>query len=359
MPSFLGSVLLLFGGAFSAYATTQALTSGSLAITPIQIGSFLNGNVLSGQENVGKALGFGMVDRHRGGHGLLRDPAAEGVEVVAVVRRCGAGAGTRTRSARPGARPHDRGAAGSSSCCSGRTSSSRSTPGILFAVTPERRCFSLDAFTGLVSAVGFTDAFGLSLSLALVTTVITLALMVPTAIYVHLRLPAVKRLFEGITILPIVIPPVVLIVGVLDVAPGIAEGHPRTCWRWSTRCSRCRSRTVRWTRAWGRCRSRHSWRRPSRSAGAGSPRCSGCCWPNLRSALLSATILTVALVLGEYTMATLDQYETFPVWIVVFSQDDAHVSVAASVASLLVTWLLLILISLIDRRRGRSAPGES
>ena len=51
----------MFGGAFSAYATAQALTSGSLAITPIQIGSFLNGNVLSGQENVGKALGLGMV----------------------------------------------------------------------------------------------------------------------------------------------------------------------------------------------------------------------------------------------------------------------------------------------------------
>jgi len=61
LPSFLGSLLLLFGGAFSAYATTQALTSGSLAITPIQIGSFLNGNVLSGQENVGKALGLGMI----------------------------------------------------------------------------------------------------------------------------------------------------------------------------------------------------------------------------------------------------------------------------------------------------------
>lgn len=60
-PSFLGSLLLLFGGAFSAYATAEALTSGSIAITPIQIGSFLNGNVLSGQENVGKALGLGMV----------------------------------------------------------------------------------------------------------------------------------------------------------------------------------------------------------------------------------------------------------------------------------------------------------
>lgn len=60
-PSFFGSLLLLFGGAFSAYATAQALTSGSIAITPIQIGSFLNGNVLAGQENVGKALGLGMV----------------------------------------------------------------------------------------------------------------------------------------------------------------------------------------------------------------------------------------------------------------------------------------------------------
>jgi putative spermidine/putrescine transport system permease protein len=60
-PSFIGSILLLFGGALSAYATAQALTSGSLAITPIQIGSFLNGNVLSGQENVGKALGLAMV----------------------------------------------------------------------------------------------------------------------------------------------------------------------------------------------------------------------------------------------------------------------------------------------------------
>jgi putative spermidine/putrescine transport system permease protein len=61
LPPFLGSVLLLFGSAFSAFATAQALTSGSLAITPIQIGGFLNGNVLSGQENVGKALGLGMI----------------------------------------------------------------------------------------------------------------------------------------------------------------------------------------------------------------------------------------------------------------------------------------------------------
>ena len=61
LPSFLGAVLLLFGSGFSAYATAEALTNGSVALTSIQIGSFLNGNVIAGQENVGKALGFGMI----------------------------------------------------------------------------------------------------------------------------------------------------------------------------------------------------------------------------------------------------------------------------------------------------------
>jgi putative spermidine/putrescine transport system permease protein len=61
LPSFLGSVLLLFGSALAAYATAEALTSGAIPLTSIQIGSFLNGNVIAGQGNVGKALGLGMV----------------------------------------------------------------------------------------------------------------------------------------------------------------------------------------------------------------------------------------------------------------------------------------------------------
>ena len=60
-PSVLGAILLLFGSAFSAYATAEALTSGTIPLTSIQIGSFLNGNVLAGQQNVGFALGLGMV----------------------------------------------------------------------------------------------------------------------------------------------------------------------------------------------------------------------------------------------------------------------------------------------------------
>ena len=61
LPSFLGCVLLLFGSGLSAYATAEAMTNGAIPLTSIQIGSFLNGNVIAGEQNVGKALGLGLV----------------------------------------------------------------------------------------------------------------------------------------------------------------------------------------------------------------------------------------------------------------------------------------------------------
>jgi putative spermidine/putrescine transport system permease protein len=60
-PSFLGCLLLLFGSSFSAYATAEALTGGTVALTSIQIGALLNGNVIAGQENLGYALGLIMI----------------------------------------------------------------------------------------------------------------------------------------------------------------------------------------------------------------------------------------------------------------------------------------------------------
>ena len=61
MPSFLSCLMLLFGSALSAYATAEALTGGTIPLTPIQIGTLINGNVVAGEANVGKALGLGMV----------------------------------------------------------------------------------------------------------------------------------------------------------------------------------------------------------------------------------------------------------------------------------------------------------
>jgi putative spermidine/putrescine transport system permease protein len=76
--------------------------------------------------------------------------------------------------------------------------------------------------------------------------------------------------------------------------------------------------------------------------------------PNIRPALLSATVLTLALVFGEYTMASLDLWTTIPVWIVQFQvSSDGHVQVAASMLGLVGTWILLMLVVSLDRSQSR------
>ncbi|MCW2776384.1 MAG: putative transporter permease protein [Frankiales bacterium] len=60
-PAFLGSLLLLFANAFSAYATAAALVSQGAPIVPLQIRNLQTSEVLLGQQNLARALGFGMV----------------------------------------------------------------------------------------------------------------------------------------------------------------------------------------------------------------------------------------------------------------------------------------------------------
>jgi putative spermidine/putrescine transport system permease protein len=60
-PAILGSTFLLFGSGFSAYATAEAQTGGTIAITPIQIGAILQGNVIAGENNIAYALAFAMI----------------------------------------------------------------------------------------------------------------------------------------------------------------------------------------------------------------------------------------------------------------------------------------------------------
>jgi putative spermidine/putrescine transport system permease protein len=60
-PAFLGSTLLLFANAFSAYATAAALVSQGSPIVPLQIRGALTSEVVLGQQNLGKAMAIGMV----------------------------------------------------------------------------------------------------------------------------------------------------------------------------------------------------------------------------------------------------------------------------------------------------------
>jgi putative spermidine/putrescine transport system permease protein len=60
-PSFIGSALLLFANAFSAYATAASLISQGSTIVPLQIRGALSSETILGNANLGKALAFGMV----------------------------------------------------------------------------------------------------------------------------------------------------------------------------------------------------------------------------------------------------------------------------------------------------------
>lgn len=215
---------------------------------------------------------------------------------------------------------------------------------VRFCVVQASGGISFSVFTGILNQQGFTSAFGLSLRLALVTTLVTLTLVVPTAIYVHLRFPQIRRVMDGLTSLPIVVPPIILIVGVLAIAPAWLKATPYLLsLEYVTLAMPFMYRSLD---AGLRAIDHTTLVDASRSLGGG--------WfttlfrvliPNLRSAILSGTVLTVALVIGEYTMASLDQYQTFQVWIYVFDQDNAQVSVAASMMALLVTWVVLLAIS--------------
>jgi putative spermidine/putrescine transport system permease protein len=208
------------------------------------------------------------------------------------------------------------------------------------------------AFGTVVSTSGFGSSLWLSVRLAIVTTLITLALMVPTTIYVHLRLPRVRRLLESVTILPIVVPPVVLIIGLLKIAPPALQESPYLLsleyvvlampFAYRSIDAGLRSVDVK------------TLTEASNSLGAGWPLT---LWrvilPNLSTSVLSATVLTVALVLGEYTMASLDLVTSFPVWIVTNDQTSAQASVASSLLALFVTWLFLMAITMIGTRQAR------
>lgn len=59
-PSLLSSFILLFGSAFSAYATAYALTSGNIALLTTEIANVLSGDVMSSPQT-GAALAVGMI----------------------------------------------------------------------------------------------------------------------------------------------------------------------------------------------------------------------------------------------------------------------------------------------------------
>ncbi|MBY8885967.1 ABC transporter permease subunit [Streptomyces sp. PTM05] len=242
---------------------------------------------------------------------------------------------------------------------------------ILFTVNVPGQGFSLSAYTGILSASGFGQSLLLSLELAAATIVVVLGLLVPAVLAVRLSAPKLRPVLEIVCSLPLVIPSVALVAGYSDVLqwgpqylsrtplfetfvavqnPGfpvvLVLGYSVMALPLAYRAldAGMRAVNVRTLMEAARSCGASRWRAVFQAV-----------LPNLRGALLNAAFLTLALVLGEYTMGNLLGFRTFAVWIVAIGGEQAQLSVAVSVLSLLITWALLLVLAFAGRARSRTS----
>ncbi|HTW09605.1 MAG TPA: ABC transporter permease subunit [Acidimicrobiales bacterium] len=222
---------------------------------------------------------------------------------------------------------------------------------------------TFNAYTSGIDQPGLGSSVVTSLEVSFGAVAATLLLLVPTIIFVHLRLPGLRTWLEAVSLLPLGIPAIVTVVGTLGVynsAPNWFINSPMIlallyvvlALPYSYRAIDSGVRSI----------DLHTLVEAGRSMGAR--------WwvlfrrvlfPNLRSGVLAAAFLTLALSLGEYTFASLilPSTPTFPVWLAGVVTTSTYYAVALSVVALIVTWGLLVAISVVGSGRQRFAGGAA
>jgi putative spermidine/putrescine transport system permease protein len=209
------------------------------------------------------------------------------------------------------------------------------------------------AWAALVEDEQLREAIVTSLLLALFTVVLMVVLLVPTMIWVRLRVPQASRMIEFLCLLPLAIPPLVIVVGISGV------------YAWVTYFLGDSALTL--TFAYVILVLPYSYRAVDSSLAtvdavtlAEAARSLGAGWatvivrvilPNIWTGVLAAAFISIALVLGEYVFASLLNFDTLPNVVALLGKSDAAVSVAASLAALLFAFVLLLLLSFAGRSR--------
>ncbi len=212
---------------------------------------------------------------------------------------------------------------------------------------------TLDAWTAIANTPDLVTAITVSLQLAAITSVGMLALLLPTMVWVRLRLPGLSRALEFICLLPLTVPAIALVVGlrpiyvwininITDSILALAFAYLILVLPYAYRSLDAGLSTI----------DLKTLSEAARSLGAGW---GTVMWrvvvPNMTSAILNACLLSVALVLGEYTVANILRFENLQVAIAYVGLVSAGTSIAVAVASLLFAFVLLMILSFVGRRR--------
>jgi putative spermidine/putrescine transport system permease protein len=217
-----------------------------------------------------------------------------------------------------------------------------------------------DNWEFMVTDEDFRSAIVTSLMLAFLTVVLMAVLLVPTMVWTRLRAPRARRLIEFLCLLPLTIPALVIVVGFTNV------------FSWVTYLLGDSALTLTFAyvvlvlpfayRAIDTALSAidvTTLAEAARSLGAG--------WitvivrvvlPNITGGVLGAAFITVALVLGEYTFASLLHFDTLPVAMASIYKSNGPAAMAAALATMGLTTLLLLGFTFLGRNRHQQGAGR-
>ena len=225
---------------------------------------------------------------------------------------------------------------------------------------------SLQSYAAILTSPGLLDSIIVSLQIAALTVFGMLLLLVPTMVWTVVRVPRMRRVIEFLCLLPLAIPAIVIVVGVGPIYQfmgqhlGAVGASPLTLTfidiilvlPYSYRAIDSSLRGI----------DTATLADAARSLGAGWPRTIfQVIVPNIRGGILSASVLAIALVLGEFTISSLLSFNTVQVVIYLLGKRDPFVSVAVSLLALVFAFALLFAISRFApgaERRGQRATEE-
>lgn len=227
---------------------------------------------------------------------------------------------------------------------------------IEFSLRMRRGEYSLDAYRSVLGDPQFQATFGYSVALSLFTIVLGVLIVVPTAYWVRLKLPGLRPVVEFITLLPLVIPTIVIAFGYIrmfntsSVLPltGTAGGtNILLVFGYSVLSLPYMYRAVD---TGLRAIDVRTLTEAAQSMGAGWITILGrVILPNVLVAVLSGAFLTFAIVIGEYVLAALLDRPAFGPYLVWIGANKAYEPSALAVITFIITWACMGLIQLVTR----------
>jgi putative spermidine/putrescine transport system permease protein len=219
-------------------------------------------------------------------------------------------------------------------------------------------CCTLANYSWVIHSHAFWHSLKISSLLALETIVISLLLFVPTIYWVHLKLPKLRPVIAFLALIPFVVPPIVMVVGLLRFFKGTPSWFYAEPWGFLAGAYVILAFPYMFFSLDAGFRSIdvHTLTEASQSLGARwTTTLVKVILPNIRAAALAGSFLTLAIVMGEFTIANLSAFHTFPIFIQYVNESQGFPAASLTLLSFGITWAAMGSLLLVGRKRGTRA----